>query len=173
MESDAVDLPPWSISLVAPSGMLPDTKRAASATGRFPARPFFTFWHPPYARKQPRVSAEGVYSIDLTKLTDKPMAIAKMNIEALQLEPGKRYELGFEGRSEPVGGIVVKLPDSGVADDDRKEAFVQLGADFRPLRFEFTYAPSVNEDTVSLFFPKDRLARGGQVAFRAFSLRSQ
>ncbi len=174
-----VELPARSVTLIAPpAAMEPLAPPGGAAESLFPVRPFFTLWVPPYATRQPRVDAAGAYTVDFAKLRDKPMAVAKMNVAALKLEPGRRYVLSFKAQADPAGGMVVHLPDAGrtrggqAGADAGKAggALTSLSGNARPYRFAFVYDPDAGKNEITFFFPKGTVAKGGKVVLSDFRL---
>jgi hypothetical protein len=111
----------------------------------FPARPFFTFWYPPYASQQPRVDASGTYTIDFSKLTDKPMAVVKMDLQGAGLQLGKTYAVSFAARAEPADALTLNLPEAAGQPPKPRSDWLPLAAKFRQVRQVFRYDPKIND----------------------------
>ena len=162
-------LPAYSISVIAaPAALAARPPQVAGGENLFPRRPDLEFWHPPHAATQPRFDVDGVYAVDLSGLRTREIAVLKMNLAGLNLTAGAEYAVRFEAKSDPAGGVVVKLPAAG--DEGAGTTFLTLGGAFVPQRLGFAFDPAANGGEVSFVFPPDRLGAGGTVSFRAFSI---
>ena len=173
-ERSAVDggsaaLPGYSITLfAAPAALDAEPPQVAGGENLFPRRPDLEFWYPPYAAAQPRFDAEGVYSIETASLRGKEVAVLKMDLAGLKLEPGADYTVAFEARADPAGGLVVKAPVAG--EPAPATTFLVLGGAFVPHRVTFAYDPAANGGAVSFVLPGETLTQADRVAFRAFRI---
>ena len=170
----AVILPGHSISLVGPAsvldaaGLTGGAARADAGENLFPRRPHLTLWHPPFARTQPRFTPEGVYAVDTAALRDVELAVVTMDLSALGLKRGGRYELEFEANAEPAGGLVVKLPEAAGRAGESESTFAVLSRGFTRHRFRFTHDPGSNDGAVKFVLPRDVLRKAERVSFRGF-----
>lgn len=168
VEDGEVVLPPYSINLVGSNTLVEAATRQEQNESRnlFPVRPHLTLWYPPYARKQPRVSADGSYRVDFSAFADKKTAQITLNLEGIRPEPGQRYAVSFKAKAEPAIGFVPKLP---AAEDG---AWTQLSPKEGSVRYEFTYDPERNGGALSLFFAEGAIARAGTLSMSEFSIKS-
>lgn len=174
----SVTFPPYSISLIASPPALAKPQFPGTAANRFPARPFFTLWYPPYAAQQPRVDSFGRYTLDFAQLKDKPMAVVKMDLQGLSLQARHTYALSFDVAATAGDSMVVHLPESvaAAATDEAhgkpRSEWTPLAETPRRLRFVFRYDPNINEGEVSFFFDPHTVSRGGRCEFQNFKFVS-
>ncbi|MEO8350487.1 MAG: hypothetical protein ABI680_02080, partial [Chthoniobacteraceae bacterium] len=168
IDGGKVVLPAHSISLIGSPIALKQPASSDLAANLFPARPHLTLWYPPYASQQPRVAADGSYTLDLSELKDKPMLVVKLDLSGLHLPEGASCALSFDARAETDGSLIINLPEATGADGKNRSEWMQLGKVFRPVRLVFRPDAKVNNGEVSFFFDREQVAKGGQYFFRNF-----
>lgn len=161
----ACTLPPYSVVLVADEDAL-GLVTSRAQPNLFPPRPHLTLWYPPYAATQPRLDPAGMYAVETSQFKDKEFAVVTMDLLSLDLEKGGAYTLDLEARCQPDAGLGVKLPDASKG----KDAFVPLGPNAMPMRFDFTYDPAVNDGQIKFVLTRDAIGQGAQFTFQQFRL---
>ncbi len=161
-----VTLPAQSITAIGAAAAFRLPNGDDQSNNLFPRRPDLLFWYPPYATEQPRFDASGVYTMDLSRCRDKPMAVLKMNLASSGLQPGVQYAIQLEAKSDQNGGIAVRLPEAGTTDG----IFWALGDDYSPKRFTFEFDASVNDGEVVFVFPEEIVSVGAVVTMRNFRI---
>lgn len=162
------DLPAYSISVIGSDSLIEKATRVDRETSGnlFPVRPHLTLWYPPYARKQPRVSAEGVYEVDFSAFADKKSAVIKMDLSGIEPKEGKVYQVSFEVQAKSGLGFVARLPDAAA----KEGTWLQLGPQFAKQNFEFVYSPEANDGELSFFFAENAVAAGAILTLRQVSV---
>ena len=89
-----------------------------------------------------------------------------MDLLSLDLEKGGAYTLDLEARCQPNAGLAVKLPGASKG----KDAFVPLGPNAMPLRFDFTYDPAVNDGQIKFVITREAIIPGAKISFKEFRL---
>ncbi len=163
-------VPSYSICLIAPSSVLIDTPDRERKKNLFPTRPYLTLWYPPYASQQPRVDERGVYTLSFAGLTDKPMAIVKINLNGLGLKAGACCRLTFQARAEPPDTLIINLPEQAIDRDEALSVWLPLTQQDRIIQKTFIYDPNLNQGEVSFFFEQKTIARGGKYVFGDFKI---
>jgi hypothetical protein len=163
-----VTLPPYSLTLIASVGVIQGAMRVEVTKSKnlFPSRPHLTLWYAPYARKQPRVSSEGSYTLDLTEMADKKTVVVQMDLSGTSPAAGARMRLSFDGSASQGIGFSVQLPDATQSDSP----WIQLTPERTPQQLSFTFDPQINDGKLTFVLTENALAKGGNMVLQGFEL---